>query len=103
MGNEFNSRHLEHNDGQDRCIARKGSVPKKSNDGVAVHPGMTPRQKAGAGVGGDGGQSAALAHVYGTAPNLKIGKSVPVSFGMKSRGPTDLGRAILKEAGSGEK
>ena len=31
--NPLNARHLEHNDGQDRNIARKGSVAKRCNDG----------------------------------------------------------------------
>jgi hypothetical protein len=116
IANPQNARHLEHNDGQDRCIARKGIVPKRSNDGVALHPGMTSLQKAGAGIGGlghataviDGGQivatSAAAAptqHAYGSLPNTKAGKAVAVNPGMRgSTAPrnTDLGEAILRQA-----
>jgi hypothetical protein len=98
----LNARHIEHNDGQDRCIARKGSVPKKSNDGVAAHPGMTSLQKAGAGIGGmghpvagigvGGGEAIAtsaaaspLAHAYGGFPNNKAGKTVAPVPGQRSR------------------
>ena len=120
-----NARHLEHNDGQDRCIARKGSVAKRSNDGgIAVHPGMTSLQTGGAGIGGmghgtatiDGGQTIAssaaaapLAHAYGGAPDLKTGSAVSPSFGQRSRGPTpdsamhELGRAVLDEAAKGHR
>lgn len=100
--NPLNARHIEHNDGQDSCIARKGSVPKRSNDGpVPVSFGMTNLQKAGAGVGGqghgvaaitDGGQTIAasaaaapLRHAYSAAPDLKTGKAVPPSFAQRSR------------------
>jgi hypothetical protein len=115
----LNARHVEHNQNQDGSIARKGSVPKRSNDGVAIHPGMTSLQKGGAGAGGmghgtaviSGGQTIAssaaaapLAHAYSGAPDLKTGKAVPVSFGQRSRGPTpdsqmhELGRKIFDEA-----
>ena len=99
--NPQNARHIEHNDGQDRCIARSGTVAKKCNDSVAIHPNMSSLQKGGAGSGGmghaiaaidDGGQTIAtsaaaapLAHAYGGAPNLKSGKGVEVSPGMRSR------------------
>jgi len=120
----LNARHIEHNEGQTRDIARKGSVPKRSNDGVAVHPSMTRLQKSGAGIGGmghgtaviDGGQTIAssaaaapLAHAYGGAPDLKTGSAVAPSFGQRSRGPTpdsamhELGRAVLDEAAKGHR
>jgi hypothetical protein len=99
--NPQNARHLEHNDGQDRNIARKGSVPKKSNDGVALHPSATRMQKDAAGLGGmghgtatiDGGQTIAtsaaaspLAHAYSTRPDLKTGTpAAPPVPGQKSR------------------
>lgn len=103
IANPQNARHLEHNDGQDRNIARKGSVPKKSNDGVAIHSGMTSLQKGGAGIGGmshpvagvgiGGGEpittSAAaspLVHAYGSGtPKPHIGKSVEPVPGQKSQ------------------
>jgi len=102
IANPLNARHLEHNDAQDRNIARKGSVPKHSNDGPVPHAfGMTSLQKGAAGLGGmghatatvsDGGEAVAasaaaapLAHAYGGAPNLKNGKAVAPTPGMRSR------------------
>jgi hypothetical protein len=113
-----NARHHEHNNGQALDIARKGTVPKKSNDGqVPVHPGMTSLQKAGAGIGGmghgtatvDGGQTIAssaaaapLAHTYGGAPDLKTGKAVPPVPGQRSRTEShdhvQRGRDVLASA-----
>jgi hypothetical protein len=95
-----NPRHIEHNEHQDGSIARKGSVPKHSNDGPIPHSwGTTSRQKDAAGIGGmgspvavvDGGQAVAasaaapLAHTYGSAPDLKTGKIVPPYPGQRSR------------------
>ncbi|MGD0420211.1 MAG: hypothetical protein ABSA68_11650 [Xanthobacteraceae bacterium] len=116
----LNARHVEHNDGQSRNIALKGSVPKKSSGACAVHPSMTPLQKNAAGLGGmghatasitDGGTTIAassaaapLEHCYGGAPSLKAGKAVAVSPGMRSRSATPIsaihaiGEAILNEA-----
>lgn len=89
--NPLNGRHHEHNNGQTLDLARRGSVAKTSNDGCAVHPGMTGQQKAAAGFGGmahptatiDGGEivatsaaAAPLAHAYGGSPDLKTGKAV---------------------------
>jgi hypothetical protein len=116
----LNARHLEHNEGQDRCIARKGGVPKKSNDGVAIHSGMTSLQKGGAGIGGmghpvagvgiSGGEAIAtsaaaspLAHAYSSLPK-RLTRVAP-AWGSKT-GDGDpcpdlheLGAAVLAEAG----
>lgn len=121
--NPTNARHLEHNDGQNRNIARKGGVAKRTNDGpVPHHPGMTSLQKNAAGLGGmghavaaiDGGQTIAastaaapLAHAYGGAPDLKTGKGVAPVPGQKSQTNMDCedhatkqnhGRDCLAEA-----
>jgi hypothetical protein len=102
IANPTNARHLEHNDGQDRNIARKGTVAKTCNDGVAIHPSMTNLQRGGAGVGGlahptatinDGGETIAssaaaspLAHAYSAKPDLKSNSpAAPPSPGMRSR------------------
>jgi hypothetical protein len=115
--NPMNSRHLEHNAGQDHNVARRGSVQKRSNDGVAIHSGMTSLQRGGAGIGGmshpvaaisDGGQTVAtsaaaqpMPHAYGALPDSKSGKTVPATPGMRSRNAphsNDLGEAILRQA-----
>jgi hypothetical protein len=100
--NPLNSRHVEHNNGQDRDIARRGSVAKRCNDPIAVHPGMTSLQRGGAGIGGmghsvaaiaDGGQTIAssaaaspLSHAYGDAGDLKSGMpAASPARGMRSR------------------
>jgi hypothetical protein len=100
MKNLLNARHMEHAEHQDGSIARKGSVPKRSNDGVALHPSATRMQKDAAGLGGmghatatiDGGEAIAasaaaapLAHGYGGAPDLKTGKGVAPVAGHRSR------------------
>jgi hypothetical protein len=104
--NPQNARHLEHNNGQGRDIARKGSVPKKSNDGVALHPSATRMQRGGAGIGGmghptavigSGGEAIAtsaaaspLAHAYSVRPDLKTGTpAAPPVPGQKSQ--TNIG------------
>jgi hypothetical protein len=103
--NPQNARHLEHNDGQGRNIARKGGAPKRTNDGpVPHHPGMTSLQKNSAGFGGmghatatiSGGEAIAasaaaapLAHSYGGAPDLKTGKRVEPVPGHRSRTNAD--------------
>lgn len=94
--NPLNARHLEHNAGQSRDIARRGGVPKRTNDGpVPHHPGMTPKQKGTAGIGGmahaviDGGQPGPLPHAYGSAADLKTGKAVAPTPGMRSRTNAD--------------
>ncbi len=121
--NPQNARHLEHNDGQDRCIARKGTVAKTCNDGpVPHHPNMTSLQRGGAGIGGmghstatiSGGEAIAtsaaaspLAHAYSSAPDLKTGKAVAPVPGQKSQTNMDCethatkqqhGRDMLAEA-----
>jgi hypothetical protein len=118
IANPMNGRHLEHNDHQDANIARKGSVPKRTNDALPVHSGMTARQISAANLGGmghpsatvDGGQSIAassaaapLAHSYGSLPNTKHGKPVPIhpsqSRGAKHEADMhELGRATIAEA-----
>jgi hypothetical protein len=105
--NPQNARHLEHNDGQGRDIARKGTVAKKCNDGpVPHHPGMSSLARGGAGSGGmghptatinDGGQTIAtsaaaspLAHAYSVRPDLKTGTpAAPPVPGQKSQ--TNIG------------
>jgi hypothetical protein len=111
--NPTNARHIEHNDGQRRNIARKGGVAKRTNDGVALHPGMTRQQKDAAGLGGmghavvaDGGQPGApLPHAYGSAADLKTGKAVAPVPGQRSRTNEDCadksadhGRDVIAEA-----
>jgi len=113
--NPTNARHLEHNDGQDRNIARRGGVAKRCNDGpVPHHPGMTSAQKNSAGLGGmghavavnDGGQPT-LTHAYGSAADLKTGKGVAPVPGLRSQTNQDCethgdkiehGRDMLLEA-----
>ncbi len=53
MGN-IGSREHEHNEGQARDIARKGSVPKRSDTPPAIHSGMRSQTRSGAvAFGGD--------------------------------------------------
>jgi len=48
------SREHEHNEGQARDIARKGSVPKRSDTPPAIHSGMRSQTRSGAvAFGGD--------------------------------------------------
>lgn len=122
MKNLLNARQMEHAEHQDDSIARKGSVPKRTNDSAPIHPNMTRQQKDGAGFGGmghatatiDGGKTIAasaaavpLAHAYSGAPDLKTGKAVAPSFGQRSRTNADTethadkqshGRDMLAEA-----
>jgi hypothetical protein len=101
-----NPRHLEHAEHQDGSIARKGSVPKHSNDGPVPHSwGNTPMQRAGENTGGlshatatinDGGETIAssaaaspLSDAYSEKPDLKSNSpAAPPSWGklgMRSR------------------
>ena len=113
MKNLLNARNAEHNDGQHRNIARRGSVPKTSNDGAPVHPHMTRQQTDAAGLGGMGHASAAvvavapLQHAYGNLPDSKTGKGVLPKSGQKSQTNMDCedhgtkvehGRAMLSQA-----
>lgn len=106
------SRDVEHLNGQDQNIARRGTVAKRCSDPVPIHGGMTRQQQDMAGVGGLGhGVSIKQVPDAGSGNPLDPTTSpknlspVTIKPGMRSRvdpvddaGHRELGARVLAEA-----
>ena len=101
------SRVIEHLNGQDKNIAQRGTVPKRSDTPPPIHGGMTRQQQDMAGVGGLGhGVSikqvpdASSGNPLDPTPPPKNLAPVKIAPGMKSRTSPGLDDDAHREMGA---